>query len=534
MEPEPVPLAVGLIGAPGLAGPLRRAGFRVVTGDGFLGAATAIKRVVDGGTALPVLVEETGAAGVGAYLTALAGRGVTAVLLRNGDALIDPADRVPVVDLPARIDDVLAAGGLGPVGGTTGAAVLDVDGTVRDTPTTVPDDPWGEQDPPAGGDPWDEQDPWAGHPAPAQPPPVPLSGGGDGLSGSGPRATPPPTRATRSHRDRAATAPWAPAGQRPPPTCPPDGGMHPRDGDDPWDVFDNAAPLHRPAGPGPRVPDRRGDVLFVFSGKGGVGKTTLALGLAQHAGKQLRVVLVDANRGQGDVRTYLRLGGSALPTIWATAASGDPARAVLTPGEVNAARHRRLQELRFGLVMAPHGDQVDPSTVTPAVYLSVLAAAQDVADLVVVDTQIVEDGRDTTGLIDGLLVPALRDGGWALAVADTSSAGLTNTLQRARTVHAAGIPPDRLMSALSRVPGDFTDRQLVAVADLFGRHTTFLGHVPATPGLRSGLNVGRVAHDDPALRPVLDAALLRVTGDPVFHPPPPLSRRWLPPIRRRR
>lgn len=158
---------------------------------------------------------------------------------------------------------------------------------------------------------------------------------------------------------------------------------------------------------------------------------------------------MDANRGQGDVRTYLRLGGSALPTIWAAAASGDPARAVLTPGEVNAARHRRLQELRFGLVMAPHGDQVDPSTVTPAVYRSVLAAAQDVADLVVVDTQIVEDGADTTGLIDGLLVPALRDGGWALAVADTSSAGLTNTLQRARTVHAAGIPPDRLMSALS-------------------------------------------------------------------------------------
>ena len=59
----PAPLAVGLIGVPALAGPLRRAGFRVVTGDGFLGAATAIKRVVDGGTTLPVLVQETGAAG---------------------------------------------------------------------------------------------------------------------------------------------------------------------------------------------------------------------------------------------------------------------------------------------------------------------------------------------------------------------------------------------------------------------------------------------------------------------------------------
>ena len=82
MTPQPSPLAVGLIGLPDLAGPLRRAGFRVVTGDGFLAAASAVKRVVDGGTALPVLILETGTSGLGAYLTALAGRGVTTVLLR--------------------------------------------------------------------------------------------------------------------------------------------------------------------------------------------------------------------------------------------------------------------------------------------------------------------------------------------------------------------------------------------------------------------------------------------------------------------
>ena len=110
-----------------------------------------------------------------------------------------------------------------------------------------------------------------------------------------------------------------------------------------------------------------------------------------------------------------------------------------------------------------------------------LAAARDRADLVVVDTQIVEDGLDTTGLIDELLVPALRDGGWGLAVADTSAAGLTNTLDRVRAVHRAGVPPDRLMAVLSRVPADFTDRQIAAVAELFGRHSTFLGHVPASP-----------------------------------------------------
>ena len=69
------------------------------------------------------------------------------------------------------------------------------------------------------------------------------------------------------------------------------------------------APRPQPR-PGHRVNDRRADVLFVFSGKGGVGKTSVALGLAERAGQHLRVVLVDANRGQGDIRTYLRLGRS--------------------------------------------------------------------------------------------------------------------------------------------------------------------------------------------------------------------------------
>ena len=70
---------------------------------------------------------------MGAYLTALAGRGVTTVLLRPGDPVIDAGGPGrPWSRLPAGIDEVLGAGGLGPVGGTTGAATLDPDGTVRE------------------------------------------------------------------------------------------------------------------------------------------------------------------------------------------------------------------------------------------------------------------------------------------------------------------------------------------------------------------------------------------------------------------
>ena len=469
---------------PDLAGPLRRAGFRVVTGEGFLGAAAAVKRAIDAGATLPVLIRETATGGMGAYVTALAGRGVTTVLLRPGEQVIDAAHPVAVVRLPARIDDVLAGGGLGPVGGTTGASTVHPDGTVREASAPPA--------PPHTEDPWADDTNW--EPAPA----------GD-AAGPG-----------------AAHWPGGPADDDDP------GGPGTPAADDPWAVFD-AAPAPRPATrPGHRAHDRRADVLFVFSGKGGVGKTSVALALAQRAGRHLRVVLMDANRGQGDIRTYLRLGGSSLPTVWAAAATGDPARAIVPPDALTAARHQRLQELRFALVMAPHGDQVDPAAVTPDAYRRVLAAARDRADLVVVDTQIVEDGLDTTGLIDELMVPALRAGGWGLAVADTSAAGLTNTLERVRAVHRAGVPSDQLMAVLSWVPADFTRAQIAAVAELVGRHTTFLGHIPATPALQNAINLGRVEYRDPALAPVLDLALHRVTGDPAFQPAAPVGqpRRW--------
>ena len=178
--------------------------------------------------------------------------------------------------------------------------------------------------------------------------------------------------------------------------------------------------------------------------------------------------------------------------------------------------------------MAPHGDQVDPRTVTPAAYRSVLAAARDRADLVVVDTQIVEDGVDTTGLIDELLVPALRDGGWGLAVADTSAAGLTNTLDRVRAVHRAGVPPDRLMALLSRVPR-------TSPTGRSPRWPSFSAGTPRSSGTsrpaprcsRRSTWAGSNTRTR-RIRPVLDTALLRVTGDPAFQPAGPVrsARRW--------
>ena len=65
----------------------------------------------------------------------------------------------------------------------------------------------------------------------------------------------------------------------------------------------------------PPARERRAVVIVVFAGKGGVGKSTTALSLAERAALQIpnyRTVVVDANRGQGDLRTFLKLTESHL------------------------------------------------------------------------------------------------------------------------------------------------------------------------------------------------------------------------------
>ena len=256
-------------------------------------------------------------------------------------------------------------------------------------------------------------------------------------------------------------------------------------------------------------------VIFTLAGKGGVGKTSIALALAQRAAVVggLRTVLVDGNRGQGDLRTYLSLNRSGLPTIYDAATTGDPSAPIVTPDRLNANRPAGAEELEIALVQAPPRGMADPTTITAALYHDVITAARGMADLVVIDTQIVEGAE--RGMFDDLIIPMLASNAYGVGIADLSRPGVDNLMAHLAEFTTQGVPVERLMTMLNRVPAT-TAFDLQKTSAALSRYGLFLGAVPADPEVHSAMAYGTSIQDNPSLAPVLDQILMRVTANPVF------------------
>ena len=268
-----------------------------------------------------------------------------------------------------------------------------------------------------------------------------------------------------------------------------------------------------------RVRGRGSPLAIVCAEKGGVGKTNTTLALAQRAADlapNKRVVLIDMNRGQGDVRKYLKLGGAQVHSILDAAISGNIADAVLSPEQITAARHESLPPISFGVVLAPEPEAADPRVVTPEVYQRVIDLVRGRADLVVIDTQIVEI-HDTSGLVDGLIVPALAHDAYGVTLTDTSAPGVSNLVGMLKYFAQQGVPANRLLIVINRALQGYDTNTL---RGYLTKHGTFTGAVAEKSLLARYANMGRIPHNDPALAPVLDAVLLRVTGWPCFQPVP--------------
>ncbi|MFD6092836.1 CpaE family protein [Oerskovia sp. NPDC060338] len=387
---------------------------------------------------------------------------------------------------------------------------------------------------PASFDVWETPAP-APAPTPAPLAPValaPAPAAPVAVADSNPWASPPPAARAREDEedengwDQEAATPvpqlaYVPAAPAPAP-APTPAPVPARPAPAPIETFD-ASDFLVAASPDTTARERRaparGLVVPVVAGKGGVGKSSMSISIADAAATTggLSVCLVDANRGQGDLSRYLRIRGASVPTIYDAAvgaASYDDV--ILGPDSTSQLRPQLLPDLPFSVILAPPDHLADPDVVTTEVYLRALDAARRRFDVVVVDTQIVE-ASDTSGLIDGLVIPSLVDGGWAVGLTDPSTPGVENLRHRLTAFRAAGVTSDRMLVVLNRVSPDMSMDD-----ERFGRMYTglgsYLGQVEETILVKNAMNAGDSPYKLGALAPMIDAICHRVTGRPEFDP----------------
>lgn len=276
-------------------------------------------------------------------------------------------------------------------------------------------------------------------------------------------------------------------------------------------------------------PHGKGDVVIVWGAKGGVGKTTTALNLAQRAAASgLRVVLIDANFGQGDIRQYLRLAKANIPSIYDAAISRDLKDAFVGPDTINHFRPDGLDDIKFVYVAAPPENLADPSIVTPELYSAVIATSTHFADLVVVDTQIVE-AVDMSGMVTRLIEPLLQETAWGVGVSDLSSPGMKNLFKRLDYFEEQQVPSSRMMTLLNKVDREAAFNE-ATLGKVLNKNSKFLGTVFHDHEIYSNMNLGRTASDVLALYPMLDTILATITGQQ----PPQVSLTSSAPVKKRR
>jgi len=261
----------------------------------------------------------------------------------------------------------------------------------------------------------------------------------------------------------------------------------------------------------------RAQTILSFAGKGGVGKTTAALMLAQHAAAHgpdgFRVTLIDGNRGQGDIRTYLGIYRAPLATVYDVVLTGEPGTALVTPAAIADHRRPDVEHIDFALAAAPPGDAA--REVPASAYAAVIEHARSVSDLVVIDTQIMEEADNP--MWDGIFIPLLMTGAWGMAVTGPSSPSLTNMIERVRTLRARGVPADSLLWFLNGADGNGQ-----ALADTAQKHVGIdarcMGVAAADPSVAALMSEGRLPTDNADLKRVVFSVLEQVTGHDEFAP----------------
>ena len=266
-------------------------------------------------------------------------------------------------------------------------------------------------------------------------------------------------------------------------------------------------------------------VIFCWAYKGGVNKTSSALQLAHRAAEHgIRVWLIDMNRGQGGVRTVLRISETApVRSAFDAARLGDPSRAFVRPDEVQPFRPANLEPIKFGLVLAPPRSEADPAQTPYTVYQQIIDHARSTGDLVIVDTQTVE-AVDNSGLISNVMVPMMVNGAWGMAITEFAKESVENLKSAFAAYSTRGLRRDRQLLAVTRAK-HFLDVDAHGVETSFNQYANFAGTTAPSEYIKEQFDKGIVVSDDDAVRPLLDTVLHRVTGDPRFDTSAPAARK---------
>lgn len=261
-------------------------------------------------------------------------------------------------------------------------------------------------------------------------------------------------------------------------------------------------------------------VIVSFASKGGVGKTSLAIGLAERAARAgFRVTLIDGNRGQGGIRKFLRV-GSHVVSIYDAAVRNDPKAALSVPSEINSARAGNLPPVSFAAILAPPDQLADPRIVTAQVYAEAVEYARSISDIVILDTQISER-YDTTGIIESVAIPAMMTGnGYGVGLSDGSSEGIDNLEDRLHHFTGINIEKEHLFSLVNKV-SYFDDSIVNAWKSRYAPYSNFVGVVGMDEEFHNKHNVGIIDVEDSTLAPAILRILHSVTNDERFLPPPP-------------
>ena len=197
-----------------------------------------------------------------------------------------------------------------------------------------------------------------------------------------------------------------------------------------------------------------GNVVFLVAGRGGVGRTSLGINIAEQAVRRhdKNVVLVDAAGGLAPALKVMRDGATCPPPTIGDLAAGASAQQVVSgPEDIRRAGGAAVS---FASVFAPDPEQPRPEA---SRYLRVIDLLAPLSDLVVVDTPVI---RERNGLATGLLAPGLRAGASALVLSDASLEGVDSVCRLVPWLQR--LAPGRVTGVLSIMPVSALPDQAVA------------------------------------------------------------------------